>query len=280
VRPYLVGGERRLLRECCDWWAAPHHRASGLGLRMMRRLMQSAEPIIAVGGSSMTLELLPRMGWHKLGDAEAWVLPLKVRYFAAAVLRRSGREHLARVLPRFLPLAHVPAAAAPAGTTDTRAWRPADGALQVLPGERCVSALVEEADVRWLASAPTCLMHVECNTYSIDHEPAGFAISQIEVVPDGKEGKILHVQVADERTPVLQWMINDAVGRLSLHGAGIVRARSGTPAMSAALRRAGFRVVRKEPVYWWGSDPPPPNTPLRLSYIRADDAVPFESARG
>jgi Acetyltransferase (GNAT) family len=280
VRPYLVAGEHRDVRECCDWWADPEYRAAGVGLRLMRRLMQSKEPIIAIGGSSMSLELLPRLGWRRLGMVQAWILPLKARSVAAALLRRARREHLARLLPPILPLARLPRAVPPAPSSHVHEWHPGDGRPEPQPRGCCVTPLLHESELHWLTTTPPCLAEVTCHSYWLHGEPVGFAVAQLEKVMNGIEGKILHVQVGRESAPVLGWIVADVVRRLAAGGAGIVRARSSTPTMSAVLRKGGFFVVRNEPVYWSGPKPPAADAALRLSYIRADDAVPFDSARG
>jgi hypothetical protein len=98
------------------------------------------------------------------------------------------------------------------------------------------------------------------------------------VLPTGSEGKLVHIQVANESEDLLEWVIGDGVARLARLGAGVIRARSSSPRIRATLRRSGFVSIRSEPVYWWGDDAPRTGEPLRLSYLRADDAFSFESA--
>ena len=280
VRPYSVAGERRMVRECCDWWCDPALRPSGLGLRLMRRLMQGQTPIIAVGGSPISLTLLAKLGWRRLGDVEVWVLPLKARYVAAALLRRRGREHLARLVPPFLPLARVRQMPSPSADAAVREWRSGDPTPGPPSDASDVVALADEADVGWLSGAPACLTEARARGYTVDGQLSAFALTQLEPVLSGREGKLLHLQVVRESSALLDWVVGDCVAYLARLGAGIIRARAGTVAMRVALQRAGFVVQRKEPVFWWGSNGPSPDAPLRLSYLRADDALNYEAAVG
>src|SRR5690349_12810324 len=63
VRPWLLDGRPVMLREHCDWYCAPSHRPAGIGVVLMRKLMQQKEPIVSVGGTPPTLALLPKLRW-------------------------------------------------------------------------------------------------------------------------------------------------------------------------------------------------------------------------
>ena len=280
VRPYIVAGRTVLVRESCDWWAEPEHRPAGLGLRLMRQLMATGDPIVSIGGSAVNCALLPRLGWRWLGDVERWILPLTARDSVAMLLRRRRREGLARLVPRRIPIRRLRATPPPSMDARVREWRPGDGAPGPPPDGGGLASLVQEADLHWLAAAPPELLEIESLTYSVGGEPCGFAVTQLEPTPAGGEGKIVHLQVARESAELLGWMVTEAVRRLAGRGAGIVRARSASPVLATALRSAGFLAIRREPVYWWGPDSPPQGAPLYLSYLRADDAIPFAAARG
>jgi hypothetical protein len=279
-RTYVVNDARRVVHECCDWWSDPAQRPAGLGLRLMRRLMREPTPILAIGDSPGTLELLPRLGWKTVGESVLWVLPLKARHVASALLRRRRRESVARLIPPFLPLGRVRATAPPLPSPQVHQWQPTDGPPGPDPTGVGLAAVADEADLVWLCSAPTAFAHIDCHFYCVDGERVGCVLTQLEMTSTGREGKILHIQVSRLTPKLLSWMIGDAANRLARQGAGIIRARSSAPVVHAALRRSGFLTARKDPVYWWGSDPPQPDSPLLVSYLRADDALPFETARG
>jgi hypothetical protein len=278
-RPYMVNNQVTLVRESCDWWSDPSLRASGVGLRLMRELMQEETPLISIGGSRINLELLPRLKWRCIGEVKNWLLPLRARDVAAVALRKQHREMLAQVVPGFVRLRRVPTTSPPAPSAGVREWLPGDGPLIPAPNTTGVAAILEEAQLEWLVAAPAALAEVRALEFSLEGQPAGFAIIQIEPTSLGAEGKIVHLQVREESSALLGWMVSDLVRRLTDARAGLVRARSGSPVLDAQLRRAGFVLVRQEPVYWWTRQGPLPQAPLHLSYLRADDGLPVASPR-
>ena len=52
-RPYWIGGCRQKVRETCDWFCLPAYRPLGVGLHLLRRIMDNPEPTIAIGGTSI-----------------------------------------------------------------------------------------------------------------------------------------------------------------------------------------------------------------------------------
>jgi hypothetical protein len=279
VRPYVVGGRSMLVRESCDWWSEPRLRPTGLGLRLMQQFMATGEPVISIGGSRVNIELLPRLKWRYIGEVKKWILPLKARDLVALALRKRRREGLARAVPGFVPVRGLRAVSPPATSAHVGEWRPHDGAPLPKPETRGVAALIDDASLLWLAAAPPGIAAVRAFSFLVEHVPVGFAVMQLEPTRLGGEGKIVHLQVAEESPVLLGWMVSEVVRRLANAGAGIVRARSASAALDTVLRRAGFIVVRKEPVYWWGPDGPPEGAPLHLSYLRADDGIPFGAGR-
>src|SRR5260221_6757155 len=62
-RTYKFGDD---LVECLDpfdWYCLPSARGSGVGVRLVKCLMDVGKPILALGGSSDTLRIIPRLGW-------------------------------------------------------------------------------------------------------------------------------------------------------------------------------------------------------------------------
>ncbi len=280
VRPYVVSSRHMLVRETCDWWSEPRLRPTGVGLRLMRQVMTGDAALISIGGSPSNLELLPRLKWRCIGEVKRWILPLRARDLAALALRKRRRERLARVVPGFIRVRRPRAVSPPSASARVGEWRPGDAALFPKPETDGAAAVIDEANLQWLAAAPPEVATVRAFCFSVERVLLGFAVTQLEPTPLGAEGKIVHFQVAQESAALLGWMVNEVVRRLASAGAGIVRARSGTPALDSALHHAGFLVARAEPVYWWGSDGPPSGAPLHLSYLRADDGIPLAGVVG
>jgi len=106
LRPYWIGGHRQLVRETCDWFCLPEYRPLGVGLHLVRRIMSKPEPIIVIGGTEYTRQLLPRLKWTSLPGVDNFVLPVSAK--TVAVLLSQGTWQriawAARLVPD-LPLA-------------------------------------------------------------------------------------------------------------------------------------------------------------------------------
>ena len=76
-RRYRIGNACRVFLETFDWYCMPEYRGSGTGVALMREFMNMRLPITAVGGSSDTLKLLPRLKWKRVADVAMFQLPLR-----------------------------------------------------------------------------------------------------------------------------------------------------------------------------------------------------------
>lgn len=76
-----------------DWAARPS--ATGAGVSLMKHVAQGTDALLAIGGSAQTLQLLPHLGFRRVGAATCYVRPLHP-------LRLLGRsQHPAvKILPR------------------------------------------------------------------------------------------------------------------------------------------------------------------------------------
>ena len=101
VRPYWIGGREEAVRETCDWFCLPEYRALGVGLHLMRRMMAKPEPILVVGGTDTTQNLLPRLKWARLPDVGNFILGVSARTVAGLVAHSQwpAGVKLARLVP-------------------------------------------------------------------------------------------------------------------------------------------------------------------------------------
>jgi hypothetical protein len=72
--PVIVGGERGM--HMMDWMADP--ASPGAGVSLLQKLTKRFDFIYAIGGSGMTLEVLPKFGFRVVGEACTWARPLRV----------------------------------------------------------------------------------------------------------------------------------------------------------------------------------------------------------
>ena len=80
ARTYHSGDEEVECLEPFDWHSAPAVKGSGIGIRLLKSLMDIGKPMVCVGGSADTLRMVPRMGWKTIGHAKVLCLPLTSRY--------------------------------------------------------------------------------------------------------------------------------------------------------------------------------------------------------
>ena len=101
IRPYWIADRQEIVRETCDWFCLPEYRALGVGLHLMRRMMAKPEPILVIGGTDVTQNLLPRLKWTRLPDVGNFILGVSARTVAGLVAhsRWQAGVKLARVGP-------------------------------------------------------------------------------------------------------------------------------------------------------------------------------------
>ena len=72
---YRWNGERVRTLHVIDWAARPS--AAGAGASLLKYLAQRADALLAIGGSSRTLEILPHLGFRMRGSVTGYVRPLR-----------------------------------------------------------------------------------------------------------------------------------------------------------------------------------------------------------
>jgi hypothetical protein len=96
-RLYRLGDELVPFLEPFDWATRPDLHGSGLGVRVLERIMREPEPLLLVGGSEEARDLLARLGWRRAGAATRFAQPLAPAVAQSAV-RRLGVPLVAAAL--------------------------------------------------------------------------------------------------------------------------------------------------------------------------------------
>lgn len=280
IRPYLLDGRRLLVRETADWFCLPKYRPFGLGLKLMRKMMEAPEPIIVIGGTDATLSILPRLGWQCLSEVRRMILPVTLRGLAGNVLRRWGARHAryARAVPGLVPVRSPRLAPTPASDTRVEEWHPGQKLTIPLPQRAGLIELLEPADLDWLYAAPRRFIQPMVLVFSVGSEPVGLSLSQLEPSASGPDGKMVHLQIANCAQPVTDWIVSETARRLAQRGAGVIRCRASIPQTISALQRTGFITAPSQPVHWWARGGEPPPTAIDVGYLCANDALPLAAA--
>ena len=276
IRPYWIAGRRELVRETCDWFCLPEYQPLGVGLHLMRRMMAEPEPILLIGGSKATLDLVPRLKWTRLPNAERYVLPVSTKTAASFLAHRLGRHGvaLARVIPDLRLVRRIGRAPAPSASAEVRC-RALGTAVGELAGmvPHDFAPWLDTSILDWLASAPEVAGEFVVLSFFNDGKPVGVSVSRLQIRALGCEAQLVHLHAS--RLALIDWIVGETTQHLIDRGAGAVVCIATCPAMNRALRALGF--VRRPPVpaYWWHTKPPLSGV-LNLSLLRADDALGFE----
>jgi hypothetical protein len=275
LRPYWIDGRRQLVRETCDWFCLPEYRPLGVGLHLMRWIMSKPEPIIAIGGTGDTQDLLPRLKWASLPAINNFTLPVSAKTVAALLARGAGHcfAWARHVVPNIRLVLRLPRAVPPFDHPVVQVRAPGDSEQLAGIGPYGFGPEIEAPVLDWLSCAPRLLGEFVVLSFLVDGVQAGVSICRIETGPLGCVAQIVHFQPAE--LEVIDWMVSETVRHLLGRGAGVVFCRSSCPVTASALSALGFHRRKPVPAFWWSSDSPPPAGRFNLNSLQADDAFHF-----
>lgn len=276
IRPYWIADRQEIVRETCDWFCLPEYRALGVGLHLMRRMMAKPEPILVIGGTEHTQNLLPRLKWTRLPDVGNFILGVSARTVAGLVThsRWQAGVGLARLVPPIPLVRRLPHVASPSADSQVRVRVSGEAGPISRPAPYALAPTLDAAFLDWLARAPDVLGQFLVLSFLCDGEPVGTSISRLQELPSfGTTAQIVHVHAA--RFEIVDWMVNATVHELIGRGVGAVSCRTSCPATAGALSALGFWRRKPSPAYGWGADKLPSSEPLHLTTLQADDALQF-----
>jgi hypothetical protein len=248
----------------------------------LRKLKLDPEPVLVVGGSLMTRQILPKLGWHGLHPVRSYVLPVTARGLVSNVIRQRWpqREALARSVWRRVPFRAAKALPPPPGRAEVRQlgandWHdlPADGGSDLV-------SLLQREHWTWLAAMPPEFARPMALLFCLDGEIVGCCVMQLEPAAAGVDGRIVHLQTARNDSALIGWMLSTAASTLARHGAGFIRCFVSTPQKIAAAEAAGFMFSQQMPCFWWHRPELRMPAGVDVDYLRGDDAQPLAAMRG
>ncbi len=253
-RPYRAGDEIVLVADSFDWYCLPELRNSGLGVRVMQRMLRDPEPVIVTGGTPDTRDLLPRMGFRSLDIVRRFVLPLGSDRMAEALVRRGiprglGAPAFAAVRRWFRPRRR----ALPRGGRVVATASVGDEALAIdpRPGGSGTAPIWTQEFLRWLTAGFPGMGHFIPLYFAVGDSLVGWALLRIFATASGTEATLLDVRA---REPDLYtWMISEAALRAAGFGPGFLSAGTTCAAVEQALRRNRFRPSGTAPIHFGSS---------------------------
>lgn len=268
-RPYRFGSESVAFCEAFDWFCLPDLRRSGLGVRVLQRMMQDPEPLTVIGGTEDTRELLPRLKWQ---------VPAKLRTFALAVGTERGAAKLERTLrlPSALarplygnlvrPFVLPPRVKAPPGGRVLPVATPGEEVVDLYASVRrgTVPAWTLP-QLRWLIGGFPSVGQFLTLYFLRGDALAGWALVRIHSGEDGREAQLVEVFSPDPAEDLYAWMISEATHLAAAFDPGSVSAATTCPEMTKALLRNRFRPGEELPIHYWHREGRPFEEPLRFN---------------
>lgn len=280
LRPYTLDGQRIMVRETADWFCLPEYRAGALGLQLLWKLRTHDEPVIVLGGSALTVQILTKLRWTVLPSASSYVLPIRARNLVGNLIRRCwvGYERAARIVPNALLLRGPRHIAPPAGKRAMVKLLDAnDPVPEISANAASLTETLETAHWRWLVGMPPAMAQPLGILFLLDDVPVGMTFSQIEPAASGLDAKIVYMR--GNNPAICAWMISATTEILAKRGVGFVRCYVSTEAKIRAMEQAGFIKSKDVPCHWYPRAWPTPVS-VDVSYLRGDDAMPFQALRG
>lgn len=277
LRPCQIGDQLVRTRQTSDWYSDPDYRP--VGVMLMRKVMQQPEPVLVVGGSDATHQLLPRLRWTSLPDLTHYLLPTGSGAIIKGLsdLFRFPSSALPGPLVRALslPLLGRRRAKPPAGRAEVVHLTDDQPLPRIVPqaGSTTLLSVLDQGEVEWLRKAPDGMGDYCWLVFSLDGRPVGLSLSRLYNMGALTVGRLLHLQAETPSVALYAWMSSETSRHLTKHGAQWVAGRFGCPQIDEALTSLGFR--RRQPclAFWWhqGQDPPP--APYNLSWVCGDEAL-------
>ena len=272
-----IGDSLVRIRQTSDWFCDPGFRP--VGVMLMRKVMQRPEPILVVGGSDTTHQVLPRLRWTSLPDLAHYALPTGSGAAIKGLCELFGfpSSRLPRPLVRALsvPLRRRRRANPPAGEAEVSCLA-ADGPLpRIVPqadGSTLLSVL-DQAEAEWLGRAPDSMGSYFWLVFSLDGRPVGLSLSRLYDLGPLTVGRLLHLQAEVPSVALYAWMSDETSRHLAKRGAQWVAGRFGCPQIDEALTGLGFRKRQPCRAFWWHQGQQPPPVPHNLTWICGDEAL-------
>jgi hypothetical protein len=256
-----------------DWAARP--AAAGAGVTLMKHIGQQAQALLAIGGSTDTLRILPQIGFHDVGAATGYV-----RTLLPWRLRGAGGAAKWRLLPRLARRVAWTLGAPAARVSDWQARRlGADEVGQlaaVLPAAEAHGSVMSRS-VELLRHMLSCPI-VPLTLFAV--ERAGLVRGYFLLAAAPGQVRIADCAMASGDPAEWRAMILCAVAQARSHRPAEVVTLASHPLLRQALEAGGFHARFRIPVRMRTSSPATarPPAPLHVQMLDSDAAF-FHAGR-
>jgi hypothetical protein len=281
-RPYRVGERSLHFSDAFDWYCLPELRRSGLGVRVLQRLMQDEEPVVVTGGTADTRGLLPRMRFQVPTTVVRFGLVLGAERAADLLARRA---RLPRALGRLAftlsrPLLAPRVRGAPKNArVETPATLGAEAlAIDPRPGGRGTAPIWTSEYLAWLAAGSPSMGRYLPLCFRVSEVLIGWALLRIYDGPDGRDSALLDVRAREPSAALYTWMVSEVAVRAAGFGPGLLTASTSCPHVEAALRANHFLVTDPAPIHCFSRDGAALEAPIVFGAHWGDETIlPYPS---
>ena len=257
-RTYRVGERAIVMSDSFDWYSLPELRGSGLGVRVLQRMMKDPEPVIVTGGSADTRDLLPRMRFQIPGSVTRFGMMLGAERAADLI---AGRTRMPRALGRLAftlsrPLLAPRVRSAPQGGRVEAVTKLGEEALAIdpRPGGRGTAPIWTSEYLAWLAAGSPAMGRYVPLEFRVGLALVGWALLRIFDVADGRDAALLDVRAREPSDALYTWMVSEIAVRVAGDGCGLLTAGTSCPHVEAALRANRFHAFTPAPIHYWSRD--------------------------
>jgi hypothetical protein len=277
VRSYLIDGEMIDCGESYAWATADDCRGLGIGIKIIKMMIERGQPLVALGGSADTMNFMPRVGYQTL----AWAPALNLLLSPSAVGGEAGmagwtgaKATLAKLGLTLLAPVLRPSAPAAASLRNVPITLLNEETLSMpsLPG---FQATYDPDFFGWLMQVPVRVGTFLPFCFKREDALVGWAFARAsEEAPGQIVGRILEFKFAPGTTPADHRAMALAVSAaLAGLGAVIIRALTTCEDTNRALRSLRFISRISLPLMVHPAGGAVPHGPYRSSMIRADGAL-------
>ena len=257
-RPYRVGARSIVVADSFDWYSLPELRGSGLGVRLLQRLMKDGEPVIVTGGTADTRDLLPRMRFQ-IPDTVLRFGALLGAERAAELI--AARTRMPRALGRIAfgvsrPLLAPRVRLAPSGGTVEPVKELGDDALAIdpRPGGRGSAPVWTREYLAWLMASRPAMGRYVPFVFRVSGALVGWALlAQLPGRGRTRRRADRRPRERAERRPLHVDGLGDR-GARARGGLGLLSAGTSCPHVAAALRANRFHAFTPAPIHYFAQD--------------------------
>lgn len=258
-RDYHYAKGRLSVQESSEWYCVPKYRQIGLGVSVLKKLMEHDAPILSVRGTEASQQLLQKLNWQNLQPVTLFskMINFKTRLkdfvvgFSPPKRNESFRLELIEGNPSESELAK----------------------LAVKPSAELKPQLATW-ELAWFNTAPEVLGRFIWTRFELESRFAGYALSRLYQTKDYLRAQIIHIDCLIDEPKLLEKMISLLTLHLKNEGAIRIMARGSSESFSRAMRESGFKASVPQPVFWWDKIPARlKNDAIALTNLRGDDSI-------